>query len=96
MRADLIRIGNSKGVRIPKAVLDEYGFGQRAKMRVEAGSLILSPVKAARVAGPRRSKPWRSRGTMRLCFPTSSSTALTGPSGSGDLPPTVRGVAGLS
>lgn len=55
MKADLIRIGNSKGVRIPKAVLDQCGFGQRVEMRIEAGSLIISPVKAARVAGTRRS-----------------------------------------
>lgn len=48
MKADLIRIGNSQGIRIPKAVIDQCGFGRRVEMRVESGSLIISPVRAAR------------------------------------------------
>jgi antitoxin MazE len=48
MKADLIRIGNSKGIRIPKPVLEQCGFEQRVEMHVEAGSLIISPLKGAR------------------------------------------------
>ena len=48
MKAELIRIGNSQGIRISKAVIDQCGFGQRVEMRVESGSLIISPAKAAR------------------------------------------------
>ena len=48
MKADLIRIGNSKGLRIPKAVLDQCGFGQRVEMRVEGVSLVITPAKTAR------------------------------------------------
>ena len=48
MKAGLIRIGNSQGVRIPKIVIDQCGFGQRVEMRVEGGSLIITPVRALR------------------------------------------------
>jgi len=48
IKVDLIRIGNSQGVRIPKAVIETCGFGQRVEMRVEGERLIITPVKAAR------------------------------------------------
>ena len=48
MKVDLIRIGNSQGVRIPKAVIDQCGFGKRVEMRVEGDNLIITPVKVVR------------------------------------------------
>ena len=42
METDLIRIGNSRGVRIPKAIIDQCGFGERIDMRVEEGRVILA------------------------------------------------------
>jgi antitoxin MazE len=48
MKVDLIRIGNSQGVRIPKAVIEQCGFGSRVEMRVEGDSLIITPATAAR------------------------------------------------
>lgn len=48
MRAALIRIGNSKGLRIPKPVLEECGFGSEVELRVEPGRLVVLPVAAAR------------------------------------------------
>ena len=41
MKVDLTRIGNSQGVRIPKAVIEQCGFGSRVEMRVEGDSLII-------------------------------------------------------
>ena len=48
MKFDLIRIGNSQGVRIPKAVIEQCGFRSRVEMRVEGDSLIIRPAAAAR------------------------------------------------
>lgn len=48
MRAALIRIGNSKGLRIPKPVLEQCGFGSEVELRVEPGRLVVLPVGAAR------------------------------------------------
>ena len=42
MQTDLIRIGNSRGVRIPKAIIDQCGFGERIDMRVEDSRVILT------------------------------------------------------
>jgi antitoxin MazE len=48
MKAELIRIGNSQGIRIPRAVIDQCGFGQQVEMRVEGESLIITRARAVR------------------------------------------------
>ena len=48
MRSDLQRIGNSKGIVIPKAILDKCGFDRHVEMRVEGNKLILIPARNAR------------------------------------------------
>jgi antitoxin MazE len=48
MKAELIRIGNSRGIRIPKAIIEQCGFGQRVEMRVEGASLVITPGSATR------------------------------------------------
>ncbi len=45
MEVDIIAIGNSKGFRLPKAVLAQCGFGDKAEMRVVDGKLVLSKSK---------------------------------------------------
>lgn len=45
MRTKIVRIGNSKGVRIPKAMLQEAGIDGKVDIRVtEQGILIASAV----------------------------------------------------
>jgi len=41
MRATLVRIGNSKGVRIPKAVLEQCGITDSVEMEVLEGQLVV-------------------------------------------------------
>jgi antitoxin MazE len=48
MKVDLVRIGNSRGVRIPKAIIEQCGFGERVEMTVEDGRLVISPLKHPR------------------------------------------------
>lgn len=48
MQASIVRIGNSRGVRLPKTVIDQCGFGEHVDLRVEAGRVILSRSRKAR------------------------------------------------
>ncbi|MFO1047114.1 MAG: AbrB/MazE/SpoVT family DNA-binding domain-containing protein [Geminicoccaceae bacterium] len=48
MRTSLVRIGNSRGLRIPKAVLELCGFGGEVELRVEGRRLVVLPIAAAR------------------------------------------------
>ncbi len=43
MKVELVRIGNSRGIRIPKAIIEQCGFGDAADLRVEDGRLIIAP-----------------------------------------------------
>lgn len=42
MKAELVRIGNSRGIRIPKPLIEQCGFGDEVDMRVEKECLIIS------------------------------------------------------
>ena len=42
MKVDLIPIGNSKGVRIPRSIIKQCDFGNQIDMRVDQGSLVLT------------------------------------------------------
>lgn len=44
MRARIVRIGNSQGIRIPKALLEQTGFGEEVDLEVRDGQIILRPL----------------------------------------------------
>ncbi len=43
MKTELVRIGNSRGIRIPKPLIEQCGFGNAVDLRVENERLIISP-----------------------------------------------------
>ena len=45
MRAKLVRIGNSRGVRLPKPVLEESGLPEDIEIKVEADRVVLMPAR---------------------------------------------------
>ena len=48
MRARVIKIGNSQGLRIPKPILDQTGIREDVEIEVEDNQIIIRPVKNAR------------------------------------------------
>ncbi len=52
MTIDIVRVGNSRGIRIPKAFLDECGFKTKAELEASEGALILRPARKA--SAPRK------------------------------------------
>jgi antitoxin MazE len=45
MRAKLVRIGNSRGVRLPKPILEESGLPEDIEIKVEADRVVLMPAR---------------------------------------------------
>lgn len=43
MKIDIVKIGNSQGVRLPKAILEQCGFGKEALLEVRDGEVVLRP-----------------------------------------------------
>jgi antitoxin MazE len=48
MRTDLIRIGNSRGIRIPKPLIDQCGLRDSVHLRVVNEKLVISAEDAPR------------------------------------------------
>lgn len=43
MKIDIIKIGNSQGIRIPKTIMEQCGFTDSVEMEIKDGNLVLSP-----------------------------------------------------
>jgi len=48
MQTDIVKIGNSKGVRLPAAVLKQCGIGTKVEMEIRHNHIILKPVRTPR------------------------------------------------
>lgn len=48
MKTRLVRIGNSRGVRLAKPLLEQAGLEDEIEIRVEAGAVIITPAVAPR------------------------------------------------
>ena len=48
MLIDLIQIGSSRGIRIPKSVLQQCGMIDHLEMKIDRSKIILEPVKSTR------------------------------------------------
>ncbi len=48
MKTELVRIGNSRGIRIPKPLIEQCGFGETVDVRIERDCLIISPERRPR------------------------------------------------
>lgn len=48
MLTKIVPIGNSRGIRIPKAMLEHCGFGEEVELQAKNGALILRPVNTPR------------------------------------------------
>ena len=51
MRAKLVKIGNSQGIRIPKPLLEQTGIMGDVELEVDNYQIIIRPVLNPRAAG---------------------------------------------
>lgn len=70
MRAKIVRIGNSRGVRIPKALLLEAGIDGEVDLRVTDEGIVIAPVEATRAGWAEDALLIRERGEGGLLDPT--------------------------
>jgi len=48
MKTRLVRIGNSRGLRLAKPLIEQLGLEDEIEMRAEGGALVIRPVHAVR------------------------------------------------
>ena len=66
MRSSIVRIGNSKGVRIPKPLLDQTGLNGEVEIRAEKDTLVIGPARKPREGWAAAFREMAKRGDDRL------------------------------
>ena len=66
MDISLISIGNSKGIRLPKTILEKYNFQDTIELILEKGYIILKPNSAARKGWEASFKKMHENGDDKL------------------------------
>ncbi len=66
MKARLVRIGNSRGVRLPKPVIEEAGLTDEVEVRVRDGAVVIRSATRPRSGWAEAARQARQRGDDRL------------------------------
>lgn len=69
MKTRLIRVGNSRGIRLPKPVIEEAGLREEVELRVRPGAIVIEPATGPRAGWAEAAKRMRARGEDRLLEP---------------------------
>jgi antitoxin MazE len=62
----IVRIGNSRGIRIPKTLLDEADLPEEVELHAEPGRLVVQAARHPRNGWAAAAKRMRARGDDRL------------------------------
>jgi antitoxin MazE len=71
MKVNLVSIGNSKGVRIPRSIIKACDFGEQVEMRVSEGMVVLTPARNLREGWNRAFESMAAAGDDALLVPES-------------------------
>lgn len=69
MEANIVKIGNSKGVRLSKTILEKYQIGDRVEIILEDDQIVLKPIKAPREGWAEAFKKMHEAGDDELLIP---------------------------
>jgi antitoxin MazE len=62
MQAKLISIGNSRGIRLPKAIIAQAGLKDDVDIAVSAGAVVIRPARATRAGWAEAAKKCHANG----------------------------------
>lgn len=65
-KSRLVRIGNSRGVRIPKPAIELAGLGDEVELRVRPGAITIVKAGSARAGWAEAARTLRARGEDRV------------------------------
>jgi antitoxin MazE len=72
MKAQLVRIGNSRGVRLPKVVIEQAGLTDEVELEVRGATVVIAAAKKPRAGWAEAAKKLRSAGGDKLLDPPTS------------------------
>ena len=62
MKTKLVRIGNSRGVRIPKPLIEQAGLEEDVEIEVTKGGILIGPVREPRAGWEEAARQMREEG----------------------------------
>ncbi len=69
MKARIVRVGNSRGIRIPKALLDEAGLAEDVELHAEPGRIVIETINRPRAGWADAARLMAARGEDGLLDP---------------------------
>lgn len=75
IKTRLVRIGNSRGLRVPKVLLDEAGLPEEVELRAEPGRLVVCAATRPRAGWAAKARSMHRRGDDEL-LDTPAATAF--------------------
>ncbi|MDH5381462.1 MAG: AbrB/MazE/SpoVT family DNA-binding domain-containing protein [Cyclobacteriaceae bacterium] len=66
MQVSIIKIGNSKGIRLSKTIMEKYELGDKVELILEKDQIIIKPVKKPREGWDNAFKKMSERGEDNL------------------------------
>ncbi len=69
MKTRIVRIGNSRGIRLPKVVLEEAQLADEVELRAERGRIVIYSAARPRAGWAEAARRVRARGEDQLLDP---------------------------
>ncbi|MCP3956303.1 MAG: AbrB/MazE/SpoVT family DNA-binding domain-containing protein [bacterium] len=66
MKAKIVRIGNSRGIRLPKLVIEQVGLAEEVEMEVREGEIVISPAERLRSGWSEAARALAAQGEDQL------------------------------
>ncbi len=66
MKAKIVRIGNSKGIRLPKPLIEQAGLAEEVDLEVREGEIVISSATKSRRGWAEAAKALAGRGEDQL------------------------------
>ena len=68
MEVSVIQIGNSKGIRFSKTILEKYNIKDKVELILEKGKIIIQPLSSPRKGWEKAFEKMNENGEDRLLF----------------------------
>ena len=66
IRTRLVKIGNSRGIRLPKSLVEQIGLGEMVELDVQDGTLVVRPLENPRAGWAEAFRTMAERGDDKL------------------------------
>lgn len=66
MKARIVRVGNSRGIRLPKMLIEHAGLADEVELVAEPGRIVVAAIRRSRAGWAEAARLMRRRGEDRL------------------------------